>query len=181
MHSHKTKSCSGPQDSVRTDRFGQGWDFANAVKNTAFHVVTCSFILEHILNFHTCAGSEITPFLRQKQLSTVKWQLLPIKNAFSFVETSELLEAKPQSVSSAAQWILMQLFLEKSLRKAGIRRLHHQVYRPHSLYMLYKVWVLFQKTFTLLVSSKSSFSLFPHLQSLLFPLLWSQNFTPWYF
>jgi len=37
------------------------------------------------------------------------------------VETSELLEAKPQSVSSAAQCFLMQLCLEKSLRKMEIR------------------------------------------------------------
>jgi len=39
----------------------------------------------------------------------------------AFVKTSELLEAKPQSVSSAAQWILMQLCLEKSWGKIEIR------------------------------------------------------------
>lgn len=69
-----------------------------------------------------------------------------------FLETSELLEAKSQSVSSAAQWILMQLFLEKSLRKAEIRRCHHQVYRPHCPNMLYKVWVLFQRLWLCLLS-----------------------------
>lgn len=38
-----------------------------------------------------------------------------------FVKTSELLEAKPQSVSSATQCLLMQLCLEKSSGKMDIR------------------------------------------------------------
>lgn len=36
-----------------------------------------------------------------------------------FVKTSELLEAKPQSVSSATQCFLMQLCLEKKLGEDG--------------------------------------------------------------
>lgn len=43
--------------------------------------------------------------------------------------------------------------------------------------MLYKIWVFFHRTSSPVMSY---FSLLSHLLSLLFLLLWSQNFIPWY-